>query len=303
MSTLYDTKIFMPCDHAPAVRHLAVIMDGNGRWAERRGMPRWKGHEAGVEAVRRLVEAACRRGIPVVTVFAFSSENWKRPETEVRMLFGLFRRFFISERKSLVRNDRRVSVFGRRDRIPARVREAITALERETERCRRLHLRVALDYGSRREILEAARALARECLQRKIKPEQISEELFSGLLSPSGVADPELVIRTSGERRLSNFLLWQSAYAELHFCPKFWPDFDESDLAEALDSYRSRTRRFGALAPPPDRPSATRQAGENPRGMGRATVLVTPGKEEIGNESQDDSDRSDGSEKPLLAFD
>ncbi|MBN2242327.1 MAG: di-trans,poly-cis-decaprenylcistransferase [Acidobacteria bacterium] len=229
------------------VKHLAVIMDGNGRWAERRGLPRWRGHEAGVDAVRRLAEAACRFQIPVVTAFAFSSENWKRPEREVRTLFRLFERYFHSERNTLPGNGIRVSVFGRRDRIPNFVREAVAALEAETRGCSRLHLRIALDYGGRHEIVEAARSLARRVARGELQPGRIDEELFSASLSGDGIGDPDLVIRTAGERRLSNFLLWQAAYSELYFCSKLWPDFDESDLQTALADYESRTRRFGAL--------------------------------------------------------
>jgi undecaprenyl diphosphate synthase len=243
---LYDNKDFMGNNDNP-VKHLAVIMDGNGRWAERRGLPRWKGHEAGVHAVRRLAEAACRFQIPVVTVFAFSSENWKRPEREVRILFNLFQRYFRSERNTLLHNGIRVSVFGRRDRIPVFVREAVAALEAETCGCSRLHLRIALDYGARYEIVEAARSLARSVARGELRPERITEELFSASLPSAGIEDPDLVLRTAGEHRLSNFLLWQAAYAELYFCPKLWPDFDESDLEAALADYGSRTRRFGAL--------------------------------------------------------
>ena len=221
MQTLYDTKDFI--DHVEnPVKHLAVIMDGNGRWAEQRGLKRWKGHEMGVQAVRRLIEAAGRFRIPVVTVFAFSSENWKRPEREVRTLFSLFQRYFLSERNNLLRNGIRISVFGRRDRIPEFVRQAVTILENETRHCDRLHLRIALDYGSRHEIVEAIRSLVGDVVSRKISPEQITEEMFSESLSTADIADPDLIIRTAGEQRLSNFLLWQAAYSELYFCPKLW---------------------------------------------------------------------------------
>ena len=230
------------------VNHLAVIMDGNGRWAEQRGLPRWKGHEMGVIAVRRLSEAARKRGIPVVTVFAFSSENWKRPEEEVRILFDLFRRYLREEMENLLRNDIRISAVGRRDRLPEAVREALSAAEEATKNCKRLHLRLALDYGSRHEITEAARSLACDVLQKKLRPEEITEDSFARSLSSEGLADPDLIIRTAGEQRLSNFLLWQAAYSELHFCAKMWPDFGESDLDEALMNFSSRTRKFGALA-------------------------------------------------------
>jgi undecaprenyl diphosphate synthase len=230
------------------INHLAVIMDGNGRWAEQRGLPRWKGHEMGVHAVRRLSEAACRRGIPVVTIFAFSSENWKRPEKEVRVLFSLFCRYLRDEREKLLRNDIRISAVGRRDRIPKAVLEALTAVEAATKDCRRLHLRIALDYGSRHEITETARSLARDVLQRKLQLEEITEDWFAKSLSYDSIADPDLIIRTAGEQRLSNFLLWQAAYSELYFCAKMWPDFEESDLDVVLADFDSRTRKFGALA-------------------------------------------------------
>ncbi len=229
------------------VRHLAIIMDGNGRWAERRGLPRWKGHEMGVQAVRRVSEAACRRDISIMTLFAFSSENWKRPAKEVRVLFSLFHRYLLAERSALLKNDIRVSAFGRRDRLPERVREALSDTEAATRKCRRLHLRIALDYGARHEIVEAARALAREAVRRSLPVESINEEIFAGKLFSCGVPDPDLIIRTAGERRLSNFLLWQAAYSELYFCPKLWPDFEESDLDEALTDFQARTRKFGAL--------------------------------------------------------
>ena len=231
-----------------SVRHLAIIMDGNGRWAERRGMPRWKGHEMGAHALRRAVEAACRRGIPILTLFAFSSENWRRPVKEVLMLFDLFRRYLLAERQNLLRQDIRLSAFGRRDRLPLPVRRALAATEHATKNCKRLHLRIALDYGARHEIVEAARSLARDLVQQKMRPEQITEKAFAARLSPETIPDPDLIIRTAGEQRLSNFLLWQAAYSELYFCPKLWPDFDSADLEEALMHYHSRIRKFGALA-------------------------------------------------------
>jgi undecaprenyl diphosphate synthase len=229
------------------IRHVAIIMDGNGRWAEERGLPRWKGHEAGARAVRRTVEAACRHEIPVLTLFAFSSENWKRPEQEVETLFRLFLRYLAEETASLIENGIRLSAFGRRDRIPPAVAGALAQVESDTQRCARLHLRLALDYGSRYEIVEAARALALRAVLGELAPEEIDEKRFTHSLSSREVPDPDLIIRTAGEQRLSNFLLWQAAYAELHFCPRLWPDFDESDLLEALDDFHSRTRKFGAL--------------------------------------------------------
>jgi undecaprenyl diphosphate synthase len=229
------------------VKHVAIIMDGNGRWAEMRGLPRWKGHEMGAHAVRRVTEAACRRGIAVLTLFAFSTENWKRPAKEINILFSLFRSYLRSESSSLVEHGVRLSAFGRRDRLPRAVVEDLEAAEETTMGGRRLHLRLALDYGSRHEIVEAARVLAREASRGSLRAEQIDEERFVRALMPENVPDPDLLIRTAGERRLSNFLLWQAAYSELYFCPRLWPDFEESDLESALADYHCRTRKFGAL--------------------------------------------------------
>jgi undecaprenyl diphosphate synthase len=230
-----------------AVKHVAIIMDGNGRWAEQRGMPRWKGHEAGAQAVRRTIEAACRAEMEVLTLFAFSSENWKRPSREVDILFRLLLRYLQAETKTLVENQIRLSAFGRRDRFSSEVRGALQRAESATRDGTRLHLRLALDYGARYEIVEAIRFLTRQVAKGHLTPEQIDEERVSLSLSGDHVPDPDLIIRTSGEQRLSNFLLWQAAYSELHFCPKLWPDFEESDLLEALADFHSRTRKFGAL--------------------------------------------------------
>lgn len=202
----------------------------------------------GVEAVRRVSEAMCRQGIPILTLFAFSSENWKRPAEEIRMLFGLFRQYLRNETQSLLDHGIRVSAFGRRDRIPPPVRDALAAVEAETRHCGRLHVRIALDYGARYEIAEAARALAMDVVRMGLRAEQITEADFVRKMSPEGIPDPDLIIRTAGERRLSNFLLWQAAYSEFYFCPKLWPDFDATDLEEALADFRSRTRKFGAIA-------------------------------------------------------
>ncbi len=230
-----------------SVRHLAIIMDGNGRWAEQRGIPRWKGHEMGAQSVRRVAEACCRRGIPILTLFAFSSENWKRPANEISALFSLFHGFLLSERKNLIRDGIRISAFGRRDRLPLKVKQALIMTENATRDCSKLHVRIALDYGARYEIIEAMRSLASEFIDQKIRPEQITEDWLTAALSPEAIPDPDLVIRTAGEQRLSNFLLWQSAYSELYFCSTLWPDFDESDLEKALADFYGRTRKFGAL--------------------------------------------------------
>jgi undecaprenyl diphosphate synthase len=230
-----------------SIRHVAIIMDGNGRWAEQRGMPRWKGHEKGAEAVRRVTEAACRHGIQVLTLFAFSSENWKRPAKEVHILFSLFRRFLAEQKGALVENGIRLSAIGRRDRFSPTVRKALADAEDATRAGTRLHLRLALDYGARFEIVETARAIAHRVFRGELRPEELDEDRFERAMSPDPVEDPDLIIRTAGERRLSNFLLWQAAYSELHFSPTLWPDYDENDFEEAVADYHSRTRKYGAV--------------------------------------------------------
>ncbi len=230
------------------IRHAAIIMDGNGRWAERQGMPRWRGHEAGATAVRRVTESACRLGIPILTLFAFSTENWKRPAKEIQMLFALFRRYLVETRKELLENGIRLSAIGRRDRLSSIVRTTLEETEALSRQGTRLHLRLAIDYGSRAEITDAARHLALEAAAGRLHPEQIDDERISTALQSAGVPDPDLIIRTAGERRLSNFLLWQAAYAEFYFSPKLWPDFAGEDLEAALDDFQSRERKFGALA-------------------------------------------------------
>jgi undecaprenyl diphosphate synthase len=203
--------------------HVGVIMDGNGRWALRRGLPRSVGHHAGVEAIRRTVEAAPGLGIATLSLFAFSSDNWARPAAEVQALMALFERFLRDEAGPLRSHDVRLSVIGRRDRLPPGVVSAIAVAEALTARGTRLHLRVAIDYSSRDAILEAAR------------------------LGRAPAPDVDLLIRTGGEQRLSDFLLWESAYAELFFTARMWPDFDGDDLAAAVAEFRGRERRFGAL--------------------------------------------------------
>jgi undecaprenyl diphosphate synthase len=222
--------------------HVAVIMDGNGRWALGRGLPRSAGHHAGVEAIRRVVEAAPGVGIGTLTLFAFSSDNWARPAEEVRILMSLFARFLRNEAGPLRAHDVRLSVIGRRDRLPTEVATAIVDAEALTARCARLHLRVAVDYSSRDAILEAAR------LGRLDDPTRESFASRLGAAHGAPAPDVDLLIRTGGEQRLSDFLLWESAYAEFLFTPRMWPDFDGDDLAAAVAEFRGRDRRFGALS-------------------------------------------------------
>jgi len=221
--------------------HVAVIMDGNGRWAVRRGLPRSAGHHAGVDAIRRVVEAAPQLGIGTLSLFAFSSDNWARPAEEVQILMALFGRFLRDEAGPLRANEVRLSVIGRRDRLPPEVVSAIAAAEALTARGTRLHLRVAIDYSSRDAILEAARLGRRDDATRERFAIRLGE--IHGAPAP----DVDLLIRTGGEQRLSDFLLWESAYAELFFTARMWPDFHGDDLAAAVAEFRGRDRRFGAL--------------------------------------------------------
>ena len=222
--------------------HVAIIMDGNGRWAVGRGLPRSAGHRAGVEAIRRVVEAAPRCGIAILSLFAFSSDNWARPAEEVAVLMDLFARFLRAEAEPLRARAVRLSVIGRRDRLPPEVVSAITVAEARTAPGRRLHLRVAVDYSSRDAILGAARGGPHET------PTRESFAMRLGETQGAPAPDVDLLIRTGGEQRLSDFLLWESAYAEFFFTARMWPEFRGEDLAAAVAEFRSRDRRFGALS-------------------------------------------------------
>ena len=220
--------------------HVGIIMDGNGRWATRRGLSRLRGHEAGVEAIRRVVEAAPDQGVGTLTLYAFSTDNWRRPRAEVAALMALLRFYLASEVESLVKNGVRLTVIGRRDRLPEGIAAAIVRAEAATAGGEVLRLRIAVDYSSRDAILNAAAKLAGVT--------EPSRELFSQLVTgEAGLRDVDLIIRTSGEKRLSDFLLWEGAYAELHFTERMWPEFDAQDLEEALASFLRRERRFGGL--------------------------------------------------------
>jgi undecaprenyl diphosphate synthase len=222
--------------------HVGIIMDGNGRWATRRRLSRLRGHEAGVEAIRRVVEAAPKQGIGTLTLYAFSSDNWRRPKAEVSALMTLLRFYLANEVESLRQNGVRLTVIGRRDRLPAGIADAIGRAERATATGDVLHLRVAVDYSARDAILNAAAKAAGSG--------ELTRENFARLVTGEpGLRDVDLVIRTSGEQRLSDFMLWESAYAELHFTARMWPEFDADDLAEALASFHGRERRFGGLQP------------------------------------------------------
>ena len=245
--------------------HVALIMDGNGRWAERRGLPRSEGHRAGVEAVRVVTRAAREIGISWLTLYAFSSENWRRPADEVEFLMNQLRRQLSKERGTVLDNNVRFVVIGRRDRIPPETLAEMDRLTADSAANTGLVLCAAIDYGGRQEIVDAARDLARRAQEGKLRPEEITEETVAGALTTAGMTDPDLVIRTGGEMRLSNFLLWQLSYAELHVTETLWPDFTEADLHAAMRDYASRERRFGGLAAPrpcSGRPEQGRRADE-----------------------------------------
>ncbi len=228
--------------------HIAVIMDGNGRWANARGLPRTAGHRQGAESVRRTVEAAMKLGIPYLTLYGFSSENWSRPMTEVEDLMGLLRRYLRSELAKFHENGIRLQVIGQRDRLPQDIVRLIEDAEATTRDNDKLNLVMALSYGGRQDITAAARRVAQAVAAGEVKPEDIDESLLGSNLWTNGIPDPDLLIRTSGEQRISNFLLWQSAYSEMVFVEKLWPDFGEDDLADAIREYQRRDRRFGAAA-------------------------------------------------------
>jgi undecaprenyl diphosphate synthase len=226
--------------------HVAIIMDGNGRWASARRLPRIAGHREGALAVRRTIEAAIRQGVSWLTLYAFSSENWRRPAGEVLDLTGLLRQYLRTEIAELGANGVRLRFIGDRSRFDADIQRDLEAAERATTANAQLNLTVALSYGARAEIAAAARAMADAARLGLLDPDDTDEAVFAGFLSTSGIPDPDLIIRTSGERRLSNFLLWQAAYAELVFLEVLWPDFDAAHFAAALAEYARRERRFGA---------------------------------------------------------
>ncbi|UUV07534.1 MULTISPECIES: isoprenyl transferase [Ruegeria] len=228
-------------------RHVAIIMDGNGRWAQARGRPRLFGHHAGARRVREVVEACPGLGIKYLTVFAFSTENWKRTQVEVAGLMNLFRRYIIKETRTLADNGIRVRFIGDRVRLDSKLIELMDSLEEETKNNDLVHLTVALNYGGRDEVARATKRLARDVAEGRLKPEEVDEETLPKYLDTRVLPDPDLVIRTSGEARISNFLLWQSAYSEYEFIDTLWPDFTADELARLCQNYGSRDRRFGAV--------------------------------------------------------
>ena len=228
-------------------KHVALILDGNGRWAKKRGLPRSMGHKEGCVTVEKTVEIAARMGIEYLTVYGFSTENWKRSAEEVGALMQLFRFYMVRLLKVASANNVRVKMIGDRTRFDQDIIDGINRLESETKDNTGLTFVIAVNYGGRDEILRAVRRFAAECAEGKRKPEDLDETLFSTYLDSAGIPDPELIIRPSGEQRLSNFLLWQCAYSEFYYTDTLWPDFDEEELDKAIAAYQSRDRRFGGV--------------------------------------------------------
>ena len=246
MSTAEARKSVQIGDFA-VPRHVAIIMDGNGRWAAARGLPRAEGHRRGVEALRRTVRAAGEIGIRILTIFSFSSENWSRPPSEVRDLMGLLRRFIRNDLVELHQNGVHVRIIGEREDLDPEIRRLLEEAEQLTQANEKLTLVVAFNYGGRQEIARAAQRLAEEAVAGRLPVSAITAERLGSALDAPDIPDPDLIIRTSGEQRLSNFLLWQGAYSELVFVPTYWPDFDGAALENAIAEYRRRERRFGGL--------------------------------------------------------
>ena len=228
-------------------RHVAIIMDGNGRWATQRGLPRSAGHRQGVEALRRTVRAASDAGIEVLTLYSFSTENWSRPQAEVRFLLELLRRFIRTDVAELHQSGVRIMIIGDRDGLERSLRTMFEEAETLTRANTGLKLVIAFNYGSRQEITRAVRELAQKVAEGSLAPQAITPEVIGQHLDTAGLPDPDLLIRTGGEQRISNYLLWQCAYTEFVFLPEYWPEFDGQSLARAIEIFRSRDRRFGGL--------------------------------------------------------
>jgi undecaprenyl diphosphate synthase len=239
---LADSSHFSP---SQLPRHVAIIMDGNGRWAQRRGLPRVEGHRRGAVAVREVVRAAREIGLPAITLYAFSAQNWARPPEEVATLMQLLRDYVIDERDEIMENDIRLVAIGDIDRLPDFVKAPLDALMAESAGNQSMTLCLALSYGGRESLVAAAQKLAAEVAKGRLEPDEITEQLVSDALQTSGLPRLDLLVRTSGEERLSNFLLWEAAYAELYFTDTYWPDFGKEELYRALESFRGRERRFG----------------------------------------------------------
>jgi len=248
-----EEQLLRQIDPERLPRHIAIIMDGNGRWALRRHQPRVVGHRAGAESARIVVEAAARLGIPILTLYAFSVENWKRPADEVEALMTLLREFLRKELTTLKKNGIRLRVIGRMEELDPDIQNELREAMQQTEANRKLLLNVALNYSGRAEIIDAVRRLCRDCRENQTPPHVVDEEMFSRYLYTSDLPDPDLLIRTSGEMRISNFLLWQIAYTELYLTETLWPDFRRMHFFSAIVEYQKRERRYGGIGSSPAR--------------------------------------------------
>jgi undecaprenyl diphosphate synthase len=246
---LSEAELLALLDRNTLPRHIAIIMDGNGRWAELRGLPRIAGHTEGVKSVREMITLCCDLGIQALTIYAFSQENWKRPAVETNALMMLLEQYLQREIDALIEHGVRFRAIGQIDSLPSSAYAWVRKVERSTAHLNKLNLTVALSYGGRSEIVEAVRQLAQDCKDGKVQPEAIDEPMLSGYLWTHDLPDPDLLIRTSGESRISNFLLWQLAYTEMYFTPTLWPDFRRRDALLALVEYQKRERRFGGRVP------------------------------------------------------
>jgi undecaprenyl diphosphate synthase len=235
----------MILDPAKLPRHVAIIMDGNGRWAQEHGLPRVEGHRQGAKAVREVVRGAREIGLRALTLYAFSAQNWQRPPDEVATLMQLLRDYVIDERDEIMENDIRLIAIGDIDRLPSFVKDPLDALMRDSANNRSMTLCLALSYGGRESLVAVTRALCEAAVRGELRPDAITEEMLGGALQTGGLPQLDLLVRTSGEERLSNFLLWEAAYAELYFTDTYWPAFGKPELYQALESFRGRERRFG----------------------------------------------------------
>ncbi|MBP3881331.1 MAG: isoprenyl transferase [Lachnospiraceae bacterium] len=227
--------------------HVAIIMDGNGRWAKKRGLPRTAGHAQGARVVEQILEDADHMGIRYLTVYAFSTENWSRPDSEVKALMNLLRTYMKTSLAKCARNNVRIRVIGDKSRLDSDLQASIANLEKETASNTGIGFQIAINYGSRDEIVRALRKAAQRVKDSELNPEDITEDMISDGLDTAGIPDPDLLIRTGGEERISNFLLWQTAYSELYFCDAAWPDFNKAELEKAVDAFNNRERRYGGL--------------------------------------------------------
>lgn len=243
-----DSVLPSPDGKAAPVRHVGLIMDGNGRWAQARGLSRSDGHRHGLDSLRRMIRHAVRIGLEYVTIYSFSSENWNRPETEVSFLMSLLRRFVQRDLSEIHQANVRIRVIGDREGLEPGIRQLLVEAEQLTRANSGMTLVVAFNYGARDEITRAVRSIAQDVATGAIEPDAVKQEMIGDRLDTSGIPDPDLIIRTSGEMRLSNFLMWQAAYSEFYFCECHWPEFDEVAFDKALADYSSRERRFGGLS-------------------------------------------------------